>query len=130
MTKIMWYITSLLIVTLATGCHNTPTRPANVPANATAIAIPHGYDWDYCWVDKNLNVNECRIYNRGGELLYGGVFLRYEGSGVVPEEALKITQYGGEQFIKLQNGVILIPASHYVAIKNNLDWINGKRDHP
>jgi hypothetical protein len=130
MKKAMPYIASLLIAGLTFGCRYTPTRPANVPANATPIAIPHGYDWDYCWVDKTLNVNKCRIYNRGGDFLYGGVFLRYEGTGVVPEEALKITQHGGEAWIELQNGVILIPESNYVRVKNILDFMNGRRSHP
>jgi hypothetical protein len=122
---------ALLIAIGSNGCHNGPKRPANVPAEATPIPIPHGYDWDYCWVDKALNVNKCQIYNRAGDLLYGGVFLRYEGTGVVPEDALKIDPHqGGEQWIQLQNGVILIPESDYDGIKKLLDWEKGKRSAP
>ena len=130
MKRIIRYIAAPLILGVAIGCQNNPKRPSNVPAKATPIAIPHGYDWDCCWVDKTLNVNKCQIYNRVGDLLYDGVFLRYEGSGVVPKESLKITQHGGEQWIELQNGVILIPKSNYDGIKKLLDWMNGKRSAP
>jgi hypothetical protein len=112
MKVIVAYMAALIIGFGLIGCQNAPKRPGNVPAMATPIAIPHGYDWDYCWVDKAMNINKCQIYNGVGDLLYGGVFLRYEGTGLVPEESLKITQHGGEAWIELQNGVILIPKSN------------------
>ena len=124
----IWMILSVLAVA---GCRSGPKRPSGVPPEATAIPIPWGYDWDYCWVDKVKNVNKCIIYNGGGEILYGGVFLRYEGTGVIPADQLKInTHHGGEQWIELQNGVILIPESNYAGIKKFVDWIKGKRASP
>jgi hypothetical protein len=121
----------LIVMALTLGCKNgLPKRPENVPARAIPIAIPHSYDWDYCWVDKTMNVNRCQIYNGDGLPLYDDVFLPYEGTGVVPEELLKISQKGGEQWIELQDGTILIPKSHYDQIKRLIDWLKGRRPNP
>jgi hypothetical protein len=112
-------------------CHDaSPRRPQNVSVKATPVAIPHGYDWDYCWVDKTVNVNRCRIYNGDGLILYDDIFVRYEGSGVVPEDSLQISQKGGEQWIELQDGVILIPQSRYGQVKRLIDWLKGRRPNP
>jgi hypothetical protein len=125
------FCTLLIFIALEGGCNRSgPTRPANVPSTATAIAIPHGYDWDVCFTDQEASVNKCQIYNGNGVLMYDGVFLRYEGSGVVPQESLKISQNGGEQWIQLENGTILIPKTHFEQIHRLVDWLKGRRPAP
>jgi hypothetical protein len=131
MKKNVAYAVVFIIMLLMVSCKSdSPNRPAAVPAKATPIAIPHSYDWDYCWVDKVMNVNRCQIYNGEGLLMYDGIFVRYEGSGVVPEESLQISQKGGEQWIELQDGTILIPQSHYDQVKRLIDWLKGRRPNP
>jgi hypothetical protein len=90
-----------------------------------AVADPHS---DYAVEMKNVchGQNHCDIFNAGGELLYSGVFRRYEGTGVVPETELKIAQGGGEQWVELENGEILIPESDYERIKK---FLNARRTH-
>ncbi len=125
------YAVVFSILLLIVSCKSdAPKRPAGVPAKATPVAIPHSYDWDYCWVDKAMNVNRCQIYNGDGLQLYDGIFVRYEGSGVVQEEFLQISQKGGEQWIELQDGTILIPQSHYDQVKRLIDWLKGRRPNP
>jgi hypothetical protein len=116
---------------LVIGCKSSQLeRPKNVPARATPIAIPHGYDWDICSVDKIRNVNRCQIYNGSGVLMYDDIFVKYEGDGVVPEELLNISQKGGEQWIQLQDGTILIPKSHFEQVSRLIDWLKGRRKAP
>ncbi len=82
MKKIVAYAAVFIIVFLIVNCKSgSPKRPSAIPARATPIAIPHNYDWDYCWVDKTMNVNKCQIYNGDGLLMYDGIFVRYEGAG-------------------------------------------------
>jgi hypothetical protein len=125
-------VTALLFLGMLTiGCKgNMPKHPVGVPAKATPIAIPHGYDWDYCWVDKTTDVNRCQIFNGNGVLMYDGIFLRYEGTGTIPEESLRISQKGGEEWVELQDGDILIPKSDYEQIKRVIDWLKGRRKTP
>jgi len=116
-------VVAVAVVLLAWWQFGTPdpVRPPNVPSGATMVGIPFGVNWDYCWVDKLANENKCQIFDKGGGILYEGIFQRYKGSGLVPDPELKITQRGGEQWIELENGVILIPKTDYDRIKNFLD---------
>lgn len=107
-----------------------PHRPPNVPKNATPVSALWGYDWDYCWFDMKENASHCQIFNRNGDKLYDDIFLPYEGNGPTSPDDLKIKHDqhgGGEEWIYLQNGTILIPRSSYGRIKNGIDWQNGKR---
>lgn len=125
------HLALLIVMGFTVSCKkDLRKRPDSVPAKATPIAIPYGFDWDYCWVDKAMNVNKCQIYNGNGLLMYDDVFVRYEGTEVVPEESLKITQKGGEQWIELEDGTILIPESDYSRIRKTLDWLKGRSSHP
>jgi hypothetical protein len=69
-----------------------------------------------------MGVNRCRTYNCGGRRLYrfghenddDDVFLRYQGSGPVPQEELKIdVVHSSRDFIWLENGVVLIPRNDF-----------------
>lgn len=62
--------------------------------------------------------------------MYDEVFVRYDGVGVVPEKSLRIAQTGGEQWIELQDGTVLIPQSHYEQVKRLIDWLHGRRKNP
>ncbi|MGH9529691.1 MAG: hypothetical protein ACRD2S_07220 [Terriglobales bacterium] len=101
-----------------------PHRPKGVPTDATPVLALGDYNWTYCWLDEAENVNRCQIFNRNGEPLYDEVFLRYEGQGPVPAADLKIIREqngGGVQWIRLENGVILIPKSRYDRIRQLID---------
>ena len=107
-----------------------PHRPSNVPKNAVPVSALWGYDWDYCWFDEKDNVSHCQIFNKNGDTLYNDVFLAYEGKEPSSADDLQIRHNqdgGGEQWIYLQNGTILIPRSGYTGIKKLLDWQKGKR---
>lgn len=108
-----------------------PPRPANIPQFATYVAGPKGRgNWTWCSVGDERQANICHICNVQGEVLYEGVFLRYEGTGVVPRQNLKISQRSGPQWIELDDGTILIPGSDYPQIKRFLDWLKHKRASP
>ncbi len=108
-----------------------PKRPSNVPPQAVYVSGPKSRgDWEWCWVDRRQEANRCQISNVGGDVLYEGVFLPYEGNEVVPEAKLKITQHSGPQWVELENGTILIPGSDYPQIKRFLDWLKHKRASP
>jgi hypothetical protein len=107
-----------------------PHRPPNVPNTATPVSMPWGYDWNDCWFDSSQSVSHCQIFNKNGDVLYDDVFLPYEGNGPTSADALKIRRNqgaGGEEWIYLENGTILIPRSRYDKIKKGLDWQTGKR---
>jgi len=110
-----------------------PHRPPSVPKNAVPVSALWGYDWDYCWFDEKDSVSHCQIFNKNGDTLYSDVFLPYEGKGPTSADDLKIKrdqEGGGEEWIRLQDGTILIPRSGYDRIKKGLDWQNGKRAGP
>jgi len=75
-------------------------------------------------------VNRCRTYAYDGTRLYrfghekddDDVFLRYEGSGPVPQEELKIeVVHSSRDFIWLENGVVLIPRNDFANQKQFID---------
>jgi hypothetical protein len=111
------------------GCTQSP--PAGVPANAIRVSsFGRRGGWAHCWLDHRENVNRCRIYNASGERLLplndkndpDDVYLKYEGSGPVPEAQLQIyPELTGPIVVWLQNGVILIPRSDYDVQKRYLD---------
>jgi hypothetical protein len=90
------------------------------------VGIPYSFVWDYCWLDEATNENRCQIFNKGGNILYDDVFLRYEGTGPVPQSELRIKQCAGEQWIVLENDVILIPKRGYERIRKFVDALPHK----
>ena len=101
-------------------------RPPIVPKGATMIGIPYSVVWDYCWLHVATNENHCQIFNKGGDTLYDDIFLRYVGTGTVPQSELRMKQCAGEQWIVLENNVILIPKHGYERIKNFVDALPHK----
>ncbi len=118
-----------LMVALALVPCCSPSRPAGVPEAAVYIPLSKNGGWAHCWLDKQADVNRCRIYNsRGQRLLPPGreddddVWLRYRGTGVVPEEELQIdASKTGQVYVWLKNGVILLPRNYFEPAQRFID---------
>lgn len=96
----------------------------------TPVSALWGYDWDYCWFDSVRSVSRCQIFDKGGGIIYEDIFLPYEGQGPTSADELKVSARqdgGGYEWIRLENGTILIPRSSYDKIKRGLDWEKGRR---
>ena len=113
------------------NCGNAPPkRPANVPGAAIfAYGGKVGW-WHYCEFDRNENQAHCTIWNEGGLVLQQGVFLPSDHKPFKADE-LKIVyneRWGDNaQFICLQNGRVLVPASDFDRLSRFADWLEGKR---
>jgi hypothetical protein len=113
----------------ATGCEG-PVPPPGVPQDAVQVTFsPHG-GWAHCWLDMAAGVNRCRTYNWRGERLYrfglenddDDVFLRYEGTGPVPQEQLQIDIVQTQSdYVWLKNGVVLLPRNAFDLYKGHID---------
>jgi hypothetical protein len=121
---------SLALALVATFICCGPSRPSGVPEEAVPISFSSSGGWAYCWLDATVRVNRCRTYNSEGKRLYrfqhenddDDVFLRYEGSGPVPEKELKIdVVHSSRDFIWLENGVVLIPRNDFKHQKEFID---------
>lgn len=114
-------------------------RPPGVPAQAVRVPIGRAQGWARCWLDAAANVNRCRLYNAGGELLrrFGhendddDVFLPYEGLGPIPEADLQIDRphTNNPSTVWLKNGVILLPRNDFETAKRWVDVLKGKREN-
>lgn len=111
------------------GCA-APTPPPGVPIGATRVPYSKNGGWAYCWFDAEANVNRCRTYNWRGERLYRAahenddddVFLRYEGTGPVPQAELQIDELRTEpDYVWLKNNVILLPRNAFDLYKDYVD---------
>lgn len=127
---------SAAIVMASVGCYDE--RPPSVPEGATRVSFSKDGGWAHCWLDSTTQANRCRTYNASGERIYrigkknddDDVFLRYEGSGPVPQDQLQIdVVHTGPDVIWLQNGVVLLPRNDYEHQKSVVDEINRIGDH-
>jgi hypothetical protein len=126
-----------LIAVLATVfSYCSPRRPANVPEGAVALSLSSSGGWAYCWVDGGNQVNRCRTYSADGRRLYrfqhenddDDVFLRYRGSGIVPENELKIdVVHSGKDYVWLESGIVLIPRNDFENQKQLIDELMRAR---
>jgi hypothetical protein len=126
-----------LAATLATvfdGCG--PRRPGGVPEGAVPLSLSSSGGWAYCWMDTTNRVDRCRTYSADGRRLYrfrhenddDDVFLRYEGSGPVPQDELQIdVVHSGRDYIWLENGVVLIPRNDFDNQKQLIDELMRAR---
>jgi hypothetical protein len=130
------FLTFLSVLTISVGCTR---RPAGVPDGAVSVTFSKAGGWAYCWLDTVAQVNRCRTYNADGELLHrfrhendsDDVFLRYEGSGPVPQDQLQIdVVHSGADFIWLQNGVVLLPRNGFENLKPLIDEMMRIRKNP
>jgi hypothetical protein len=60
-------------------------------------------------------------------VIYKERFAVYSGREPKQTSDLKISDQGGEQWVLLDNGTILIPASDEAGMRRFLDWTFGKR---
>jgi hypothetical protein len=101
-------------------------RPPGVSSTATLIPATKGTGvWQECWLE-NEGVH-CKITNRKGLVIYKERFAVYYGKAPKETSDLKISDRGGEQWILLDNGTILIPTSDEASLRRFLDWHFGKR---
>jgi len=99
-------------------------RPPGVSSMAKLIPATKGTGvWQECWLE-NEGVH-CKITNRKG--LYKERFAVYSGQAPKETSDLKLSDQGGEQWILLDNGTILIPTSDEASLRRFLDWYFGKR---
>jgi len=105
---------------LFTACHTA--RPSSVPEGAVYLGLSSSGGWAYCWFDPSIQLNRCRTYSADGRRLYrfehenddDDVFLKYRGSGPVPQDQLKIdVVHSSRDFIWLQNDVVLLPRNDF-----------------
>ena len=120
----MWALRATVVATIlmaSAGCFGQ-RPPAGVPEGATRVSFSKSGGWAYCWLDPATQVNRCRTYNANGERLYrigkkdddDDVFLKYRGSGPVPQDQLKIdVVHSSRDFIWLQNDVVLLPRNDF-----------------
>lgn len=119
----------MLAVALAllSACSKQPLRPANVPAAAVKVTGPKGAGpWQFCEFTGSKAIR-CQIFNIKGNVLYDGTFVVYSGRQPDAPGDLKISQNGGDQWIRLENGTILIPEKKQAEMTRFLDWLFGKR---
>jgi hypothetical protein len=101
-------------------------RPPTVSPTAILIHAPKGSGvWQECRLDRGTV--HCRISNRKGLVLYDEPFAVYSGQIPIQSADLEISDRGGEQWILLHNGTILIPTSDEAGMRRFLDWYFGKR---
>ena len=128
---------SVPILMASVGCHDQ--RPPDVPEGATRVSFSKDGGWAHCWLDATMQVNRCRTYNASGQRIYrigkknddDDIFLRYEGSGPVPQDQLQVDiVHTGPDVIWLQNGIVLLPRNDYEHQKSVVDEISRIGDEP
>ena len=119
---------------LVIGCgYAPPKRPANVPGTAIFASGGKVGWWHYCEFDRNDNQAHCTIWNHGGLVLHAGVFLPSDRKPLRADELKFVYNErwtDNAQFICLQNGRILVPASDFDRLSQFADWLEGKRPSP
>jgi hypothetical protein len=119
-----------LIFLQVVGCGSSP-RPHNVPEGAIRIPGPKGADfWQHCSFDSSRARTNCRIFNAAGAVLREGVFIPYTGNAPNSQSDLNILPKGGNEWVELSSGTILIPESDFARVKRFLDWQRGLAERP
>jgi hypothetical protein len=96
--------------------------------------VPRQGIWVDCWLDNEHSVNRCWSEWSDGTFIYEGPFVRFEGSGAVPQSELQIdTKATGNSvyfnellvpIVHLRNGTILIPSeATEEARRQTLAWL-------
>ena len=119
-----------ILVAGGAGC-SLPKRPENVSVDAVRIPGIKGTDfWQQCSLQQTTHVVRCQIFNGVGHVLREDVFVPYIGSLPSEQRDLKIVPRGGNEWVELENGTILIPESQFARIKDFLDWERGLKRRP
>jgi hypothetical protein len=127
--------TILALLGCACGCQNAdPKRPDNVPQ--AAIFAPGGKVggwWHYCEFNSSKGEAECSIWNGAGLVLYSGPFLPLDRKPLKADELKLIynPRWGDDaQFINLQDGRVLVPASDFDELSRFGAWLAGTGPNP
>lgn len=99
-------------------------RPASVPADAVLVQLAKGGVWQRCELEATTGKNRCQIFNWKGGLMYDEIFLPYDGGTALGTSDLRIPRYVpavGPDWVCLENGRILLPASRFEQLKAFLD---------
>ena len=102
------------------ACSFAVPKPPNVSEHARFVAGSKSGWWQDCkftGVDQPLR---CRIWNRGGLILYDEVFQPYDEGKAPTESELEIDDQGnlaGPNEICLKNGRLLLPSSRFLELK-------------
>ena len=128
-------LTSLAgLLSFALSCEKwPPKRPANVPASAVFASGGKVGWWHYCELSTAEGQAHCTIWNMGGLVLQQGVFLPQDRRALTREEIKVIDnpRWGDNaEFINLQNGRVLIPASDFDRLSRFAEWLEGRRSSP
>lgn len=108
-------------------------RPNNIPKDSVLVNGADEHWWEWCFYDQKENVDYCRIFNAGGDVIWNEVFLPYDGGKAANEAELMIdseARLKSWQFVCLKNGRILLPKSKYEDFKEFLDRRTGKSKAP
>ena len=99
-------------------------RPPSVPSDAVLVQLAKGGVWQHCEVEASTGKDRCQIFNWRGGLLYDEIFLPYDQGPSVTTSDLRIPRYVpavGPDWVCLENGRILLPASRFDELKAFLD---------
>ena len=66
-----------------------PSRPDSVPSDAAYVPSVKRYYWVHCWLDKQEQVNRCKVFNSDGTLFFEDTYVPYSGTGPIPDERFK-----------------------------------------
>src|SRR5271154_4272949 len=102
----------LLLSVAANSCGEVgeDPRPPNVSSSAVLIHGPKSTGvWEECSLEGG--VPHCKITNRKGLVVYDEIFTEYSGPAPRTSADLSISSGGGERWILLTNGTILIARS-------------------
>lgn len=104
-----WSLVLCLVV--IAGCISSPPRPSGVPERAVRIARSGGHDfWQFCSISTERGRDlECTVTNALGTILAQGKFVAAVGAVPETEQDLLILPEGGNNWIVLRNGAILVP---------------------
>ncbi len=104
-------------------------RPPNVPSDAVLVQLAKGGVWQRCTLEATAGKNRCQIFNWKGGLIYDENFLPYDQGPTVGASDLRIPRYVpavGPDWVCLENGRILLPASRFDQLKSFLDKTTPK----
>ncbi len=125
---VRWLLAGVLLSALLVSCNPQPTRPQNVPADATYVPGTNlGGWWDQCIQTLPGQTTHCRIWNAAGLLLEDDDFVPYDGGAPPTSEELKIAPDPTyPQLIRLKNKRLLLPKSRFDEMKSFLEGLGAK----
>ena len=114
-----------LLLSVSCNHYEEPIRPKDVPADAAYVAgTKVGGWWQQCTIREPHQAPHCRIWNRGGLLLFDEEFLPYDLGPLPIATELQIPTYSwfpGPDRVVLSNKRILFPRSRFDELRRWLD---------